>query len=152
MVRNIVQQPHLGYFGLVCRSGILLKDIETFGNDLIHSELQHALKHLQVDLSTDLQVLLKEEQRHNMPLTKDDAKDHDGGGKLQMHHGKNIFYVFADPVVVLPVGHLVLVKVLFIRENLSILTDLCLSSLSKATILIFLNSLVASVMSMTVLQ
>ena len=50
-----------------------------------------------------------------MPLPEDDAKDHDSGKKLYIHHDGNIFDVFADSPVVLPVGHLVLVEILFIR-------------------------------------
>ena len=49
-----------------------------------------------------------------MPLAGDDIKDHDGGGKLHIHNDRNIFNVFADPPVVLPVDQLV--QILFNKE------------------------------------
>lgn len=70
-----------------------------------------------VDLSGVSQALLKEEWRYDVLLTGDDAKDHDGGGKLCMLHDRNLLDVFADPIVILPVARLVLDEILFIREE-----------------------------------
>ena len=115
--QNVVEQPHLGCLGLLCRSRVLLEDVGMSGSDLIHTGLHHALQHLLMDLGDDSQALLKEEWRLDMFLAADYAKDHDNGGKLYMHHDGNIFNVFADPPVILPVGHLILVNIFFIREE-----------------------------------
>ncbi|CAE1275739.1 unnamed protein product [Acanthosepion pharaonis] len=117
LVRNIVEQPRLARLGLVCRSEVLLEDVGAFGGDLVHPGLHHAPQHLLVDLSGDSRTLLKEERRDDVPLAGDDAKDHDGGGKLCMLHDGNLLDVFADAPVVRPVTRLVLDEILFIREE-----------------------------------
>ncbi|KAF2365968.1 hypothetical protein FHG87_003276 [Trinorchestia longiramus] len=58
-----------------------------------------------------------------------------------MLYDGNNFYVFADLSVVLPVAYLVLVKIFSSEKNLSIPADPCLSSLTNAAALTFLDSL-----------
>lgn len=101
----------------LCVGVVMLEEVGSYGGNLIHPGLNHAPQHLLVDLSGDSQALLKEEWKHDVHLTGDDARDHVEGGKLCMLHSGNLLNVFANPPVVLFVAHLVLDEILFIREE-----------------------------------
>lgn len=67
---------------------------------------------------------MEEERGHDMVHIGYDSKADDRRKKLGLLYEGDLFHVLADIPVVLPVVLLILVKVLFIKKNLSFLPSL----------------------------
>ena len=77
----------------------------------------NALHDLQIDVRVDPEASLKDVRGHDIPLTRDDPKDHDRGRKLGLHDPWDVLGARSNPTVVLPVMDLVLTEILLVREE-----------------------------------